>query len=81
MNEYNFIELTFSYKESKCLVQSIDKHKSITEYFVGNNQNVMWGYIAGVDWVGLGGLVWVYNIFFCSEDNPPYSFNGQCVSA
>ena len=32
MNEYSFIELTFFYEESKCLVQSIDKHKFAINY-------------------------------------------------
>ena len=32
MNEYRFMEITFSYKESKCLVQSIDKHKFAINY-------------------------------------------------
>ena len=32
MNEYSFIELTFFYKESKCLVQSIGKHNFAINY-------------------------------------------------
>ena len=47
MTEYSFIELTFFYKESKCLVQfelqSIDKHRFATNY-ENNRPNTVFYY-------------------------------------